>query len=164
MPLGKKTGSLAILNKTAKHIPRSLLERVFCIASKKHTMEVSVVFLGDEATRVLNNMWRKIDKRANVLAFRLDTGTGEVVINPYEAERESRRLGMPYTERVLYLFLHGLLHLYGYDHHTKKDANRMERKEKEYMQVVFTGDKLYVQMSFDLETPSSDGVLKKYIR
>lgn len=137
MPLGKKIGSLAVLNKTAKRIPRSLLERVFCIASKKHTMEVSVVFLGDEATRALNKTWRKIDKRANVLAFRLDNGMGEVVINPYDAGREAYTLGVSYTKRVAYLFSHGLLHLYGYDHHTKKDAEKMERKEKEVIKELY---------------------------
>lgn len=126
----------SVVNKTSKRIPRALLRRVFSFVSKKHTMEVSLVFLGDQAMQNVNKKWRKRGAQANVLAFPLDMSVGEIVINPYQAEREAVDVGISYTGRVAYLFLHGLLHLYGYDHKTEKDTVKMERKERIIMQNV----------------------------
>ena len=96
-------------------------------------MEVSLVFLGDRAMREINKTWRKRDKNANVLSFPLDESVGEVAVNPFEAEREARRYSISYKERIVFLFVHGLLHLYGYDHETPEDARKMEKKEQELM-------------------------------
>lgn len=126
----------SVVNKTSKRIPRALLRRVFSLASKKRTMEVSLVFLGDQAMQDVNKKWCKRDAEANVLAFPLDMSVGEIVINPYQAEREATEAGISYTGRVAYLFLHGLLHLYGYDHKTEKEAEKMEWKERTIMQNV----------------------------
>jgi probable rRNA maturation factor len=123
--------SLFITNKTTKRIPRALLERVFCFVGKRHTMEISLVFLGDRASRVLHKRWHNKDEPANVLSFLLDAAVGEIVINPYQADREAKEFHVSCTKRVVYLFVHGLLHLYGYDHTTKKKAQEMEKKERE---------------------------------
>jgi len=125
--------SFSIANKTLKRIPRALLQRVFSLVSKKGIMEVSLVFLNDRAMRSVNKKWRKRDAQANVLAFPLDVSVGEVVINPQEAQREARAGNVSYNRRVAYLFLHGLLHLYGYDHKTTKDARKMEKREQEIL-------------------------------
>ncbi|TSC71333.1 MAG: putative rRNA maturation factor [Parcubacteria group bacterium Gr01-1014_70] len=130
--------SFSIANKTSKRIPRALLRRVFSLVSKKRTMEVSLVFLGNQAMQNVNRKWRKQDAQANVLAFPLDASVGEVVINPQEAEREARREGVSYNRRVAYLFLHGLLHLYGYDHTKKQDVVKMEKKEHEILKKAYS--------------------------
>ena len=125
--------NFSILNKTSKRVPRTLLVRVFSLVSKKHTMEVSLVFLDDRAMRGINRKWHNRDAQATVLAFLLDSSVGEVVINPHEAEREARQAGESYNRRMAYLFLHGLLHLYGYDHKTEQETKKMERKEQEVL-------------------------------
>lgn len=94
--------------------------------------------MGDRAARHLNKKWRKKNKPANVLAFPLDATVGEIIINPYEAEREAHAGKTSYTHRVAYLFLHGLLHLYGYNHETDSGAKKMEQKERKLMQNVNT--------------------------
>jgi rRNA maturation RNase YbeY len=134
--ISSRTGSLLITNKTSRRIPRVLLQRVFHAAKKKNTMEVSLVFLDDAVARALNKKWRNKDKQANVLAFRLDERAGEIVINPYEAGREAHVYGVSYQKRTAYLFLHGLLHLYGYDHKTEKDAKKMEHRERFIMHNI----------------------------
>ena len=92
-------------------------------------MEVSLVFLGDRAMRAVNKKWHKHDAQSNVLAFRLDQSIGEIFINPYQAQREARMHGVSQTARTVYLFVHGLLHIYGYDHHTKQGAFEMNQRE-----------------------------------
>lgn len=91
------------------------------------------MFLNDRAMRSVNKKWRKRDAQANVLAFPLDASVGEVVINPQEAEREARHADVSPHGRIAYLFLHGLLHLYGYDHKTERGAKKMEGKERSVM-------------------------------
>lgn len=132
----------SIANKTRRRIPRTLLYRVFSIASKKRMMEVSLVFLGDRAMRSVNKRWHKRTAQSNVLAFRLTELVGEVVINSYEAEREARQAGVSSDERIVYLFTHGLLHLYGYDHHTERGAFQMKQHEEEIMEAVSVRGKL----------------------
>lgn len=83
--------------------------------------------------RHVNKKWRNKDRQTNVLAFLLDASVGEVFINPYEAEREARQAGESYSYRVAYLFLHGLLHVYGYDHETEQSEKNMQKKEKELL-------------------------------
>jgi len=100
-------------------------------------MEVSLVFLDDRAMRAVNKKWHKYDRQTNVLAFLLDALTGEIVINPYEAEREAKRVGESYTRRVAYLFSHGLLHLYGHDHKTEKDGKKMEKEEQNILNHIY---------------------------
>lgn len=85
--------------------------------------ELSVVFAGSVLMRNLNKKYRKKDKIANVLSFKLGKNEGEVFLNTAE-------------KKLLYLFTHACLHLLGYDHKTTKDANKMEAKETIIMQSL----------------------------
>ena len=99
-------------------------------------MDISLVFAGTRVMKTLNKKWRGKDAPANVLAFPLTQELGEIIINPEQAQREANAYGISYTMRAAYLFVHGLLHLQGYDHETEGKAEEMERKEKKIMQVV----------------------------
>lgn len=127
---------LHIINRTKKYIPQTLLRVIFRYASKKNTMEVSVVFLGDETMRKLNMRYRGKNKPANVLAFPLTAHTGEICVNPVAAKRETRSRHISYYKMITYLFLHGLLHLYGFSHTTPHSSRRMEQAETLLMNKV----------------------------
>ena len=128
--------SFAITNRTRYIIPRSLLERAFRIAVKHHIIDISVVFVGNRTMKTLNKQWRGKDAQTNVLAFPLNKTQGEIVINPYQAEQEAKNIGVSFAMRAVYLFVHGLLHLQGYDHEREEEAEKMEKKEREIMQNV----------------------------
>ena len=54
---------------------------------------------------------------------------GDVVISADTAAREGEAAGTDLQERLLQLLIHGILHLFGYDHETNEDdARRMEAK------------------------------------
>jgi probable rRNA maturation factor len=50
---------------------------------------------------------------------------GDVVISLPTARRQAREAGKPLVDELALLWVHGLLHLLGYDHATKKGAARM---------------------------------------
>jgi probable rRNA maturation factor len=99
--------------------------------------EVSLVLCGDPAIRALNKRWRGFDKPTDVLSFPQLEGEaspqpkgapialGDVVISLPTARRQAREAGKPLVDELALLWVHGLLHLLGYDHATKKGAARM---------------------------------------
>lgn len=88
---------------------------------------VSLTFVGADRARQLNEQTRNKTYVPNVLSFPLDDTHGEIYIAPVVAEKEAVAFGMTARGYVGYLFIHGLLHLKGYDH-----GATMEKLEKRY--------------------------------
>lgn len=105
--------------------------------------ELSVVFANDGLLHQLNRTYRDKDRPTNVLAFPqepIDTAgpsarlLGDVVVSLPTADREAQALEQPLEARVVYLLIHGLLHLLGYDHEQSDAAQqRMETLEQELL-------------------------------
>ncbi len=103
--------------------------------------ELSLAIVGDRAIRRLNREYLGKDHPTNVISFSLQEGAfghlspalGDVVISADTAAREAAAAGISTWERVLFLLLHGILHLTGYDHERSGDAEarRMMKREKE---------------------------------
>ncbi len=55
---------------------------------------------------------------------------GDVVICAPVVRREAREQGKDVAAHHAHLLVHGLLHLQGYDHEGKREASRMERRER----------------------------------
>jgi rRNA maturation RNase YbeY len=105
--------------------------------------ELSVVFASDHLLHELNRTYRGKDRPTNVLAFPqepIDTVgpsaglLGDVIIALPTADREAQTLEQPLETRVVYLLIHGLLHLLGHDHEQSDAAQqRMEALEQELL-------------------------------
>lgn len=93
---------------------------------------LSVVFIGDKKSRSLNEEHRGKSYVPNVLSFPLDAKHGEIYINPNQAAREAPKHGMSRKKFIWYLFIHGLLHLKGYQH-----GATMEKAEARYLKRFF---------------------------
>jgi probable rRNA maturation factor len=111
--------------------------------------ELSVSIVGDRAIRILNREYLGKDRPTNVISFSMQEGEfshlnpamlGDVVISADIAAREAEEGGIPVYERIVFLMLHGILHLTGYDHERsgEKEAARMEAKESEIMAILRT--------------------------
>jgi len=109
--------------------------------------ELSVTIVGDRAMRRLNREYRGQDRPTNVLSFPMGEGEfpdlnpqilGDVVISADTASREAEEEGISLTERFLFLLLHGILHVSGYDHERsgELEARRMERKQRELFRLM----------------------------
>ncbi|MDP3955767.1 MAG: rRNA maturation RNase YbeY [bacterium] len=90
--------------------------------------ELSLAFVGDTRMQALNKAHRGKDKPTNVLSFPYDEQDGEIIIDARLVKKEAQAQGRAYRDYMSYLFIHGCLHLKGYDH-----GHIMEDKETQYM-------------------------------
>ncbi|MDD2361315.1 MAG: rRNA maturation RNase YbeY, partial [Syntrophaceticus schinkii] len=61
---------------------------------------------------------------------------GDIVISVPRALEQAREYGHSLAREMLFLAVHGMLHLLGYDHQMKADAARMRLKEKKVLEMV----------------------------
>ena len=97
--------------------------------------------------RILNREYLGKDRPTNVISFSMQEGEfasissdllGDVVISAETAAREAQEGAIPFHERLVFLILHGILHLTGYDHERsgEDEARRMEAKEQEIFELL----------------------------
>ena len=112
--------------------------------------ELSVLLVDDTRIRELNRKHLGRNRTTNVLAFSMRDGEfptlhphllGDLVISVETAKRQSNRFGLNDKEMVIFLMVHGVLHLIGYEHEgTRKGAREMTAKQRElFQQVMQTG-------------------------
>jgi probable rRNA maturation factor len=108
--------------------------------------EISILLVDDPQIAILNQKY--LDRRGptNVIAFAMREGEfahltphllGDVVISVDTAIREAHDAGLKQTRRFNELLVHGILHLFGYDHEeSEKEARRMEEKSRELLEMI----------------------------
>ena len=115
------------ISKTVRAYPKLEYERIKDdILGKNY--ELSLVFVGTRRAQTLNQKHRKKSYIPNVLSFPLSATSGEIVIAPSVAKRESKKWNMTTKGYTGYLFIHGLLHLKGHHH-----GATMDTAEKKYL-------------------------------
>ncbi|RPJ10022.1 MAG: rRNA maturation RNase YbeY [Deltaproteobacteria bacterium] len=108
--------------------------------------ELSILLVDDARIRELNRQYLNRNRPTNVIAFPMKEGEfsilnpqllGDLVISVDTARRQAPRFGLNHMETVLFLMIHGLLHLVGYEHEgTRKGARKMARKQKELLSRI----------------------------
>jgi len=108
--------------------------------------ELSIVVVGDAEIASLNSEYLNHEGPTNVISFPMQEGDfsgvspgvlGDVVISIDTAENESRIAGIDTEERFEELLVHGILHLFGYDHVLDiEDARIMEEKSQELLLLL----------------------------
>lgn len=113
--------------------------------------EVDITIVDDEEIHRLNREYRNVDRPTDVLSFALDEGgedepelldapeeylLGDIIISAETAQRQGEEFGHGLTREVVYLAVHGLLHLLGYDHMTEEDKVIMRAKEEEALREI----------------------------
>ncbi|MGH9915800.1 MAG: rRNA maturation RNase YbeY, partial [Pyrinomonadaceae bacterium] len=97
--------------------------------------EVTIAFISDRRMRNLNQQYRGVNRTTDVLSFPVDPSIplvvvnylGDIAVSIERAERQARWAGISLDSEIAQLILHGLLHLYGFDHETDNgEMNRIE--------------------------------------
>ena len=99
---------------------------------------ISVMFSTDKKVMQLNKQFRNINKPTNVLSFPSLTNygskfkevfLGDIIFSIETILSEAKINNISIIDHLIHLFIHGLLHLLGYDHKTEDDARDMENLE-----------------------------------
>jgi probable rRNA maturation factor len=113
--------------------------------------ELSILFTGDREMRELNRQFRKRDSVTDVLSFSpgpvdsdvavgvADIGVlGDIAISLQQAKKQAKRIGNSFEREVLFLAVHGLLHLLGYSHDgSVKEERKMIEMQKKLMKAGY---------------------------
>ena len=108
--------------------------------------ELAIVLTDDTAIRALNRAWRGVDKATNVLSFPTQRSgetpplLGDIVLAYETIAREARSERKPFAHHVAHLAVHGFLHLLGYDHERRADAEAMEEAERDILRRLAIPD------------------------
>ena len=110
--------------------------RAWVKAALEHDADVTVRLVAAEEGRTLNRQYRGRDHATNVLSFaypETDPLSGDIALCVPVVEREAREQHKNPQAHYAHLVVHGMLHLQGYDHEKKRDAEKMEARETALM-------------------------------
>lgn len=82
---------------------------------------ISLVFAGRTRAKSLNMRLRKKTYTPNVLSYAVGKRSGEIVICPDVANVQAKNYDLSVSHFILFLFIHGLLHLKGHAHGSTMD-------------------------------------------
>jgi probable rRNA maturation factor len=118
-----------INNRTKNKIDLRLVAtvaKIFLKHFKQTKKELSLAFVCDAEIRKLNKQYRKLDKVTDVLAFGGEGDFfGEVVIDYDQIKRQARVYSPNIKNELVFILVHGLLHLLGHEDSTKKGQAKM---------------------------------------
>lgn len=111
-----------------------LLEKVIVTAAQLEGYsggEVSVAFVDNQQIKELNKKYRDKDEATDVLSFPIDDEMlGDIIISAIRAAEQAEEYGHSLKRELAYLTVHGMLHLFGYDHHSEEEKDEMRQKEE----------------------------------
>jgi len=122
-------------NQTTLHVDNNALEK---IAQSLTKQSIEVIITNNESIATLNATHREKDMPTDVLSFPMEAvletmPLGSIVISEDFVKEKSLTFGHSEDAELSLLFIHGLLHLLGYDHEV--DNGEMRAKEKEIIQA-----------------------------
>ena len=117
-------------NKTALQIDIKFLENV---AKKLSNKDIELIIVDSKEMQQINKTHRNIDNDTDVLSFPYEdmpmSPLGSIVISALHVEDMARELKHTSDDEFSLLFIHGMLHLLGFDHEV--DSGEMREKESE---------------------------------
>jgi len=136
-------------------IPDKIEERIRQIlltGGLKDKGELSVTFMDDNGISELNKTYRNIEGSTDVLSFSQYEGMempvpededyipliGDIIISVDAAKRQAKEMGHSLDRELNILLIHGILHLFGYDHENvpEESAEKMRMEEKRILKII----------------------------
>lgn len=122
-----QSDNITIINKTKSKLPRlPFLSIKNAVLGEEYDLSVS--FLSPLMQKKINKKYRDKNSTTNILSFPLSDISGEITFDLEKVNQDAPNFDMNKTTFLKFLFIHGLLHLKGYEH-----SSIMEKEEKKYM-------------------------------
>ncbi|MBQ7339332.1 MAG: rRNA maturation RNase YbeY [Clostridia bacterium] len=150
-------GKLKIESLEKKVKTRKIAKAVYTVLGQTAKLKAELVFLREEEMHALNNTTRGVDKATDVLSYPSLDGIrgaildpkncvtemdgryiflGSIVLCEEKIKEQAKEYGNTEIEERTYLIIHGLLHLFGYDHMTDEDKKQMRDLEKQVLALL----------------------------
>lgn len=118
-------------NTTSLKVDLHFLER---IASSLTHKDLELIIVSNDEIQALNKEHRQKNKPTDVLSFPLEFNMpqmplGSIIISNNFVEQKAKEFGHSTHEELCLLFIHGLLHLLGYDHEIDNGEHRAKEEE-----------------------------------
>ena len=118
-------------NQTNITIDTSSLEEILKEVTSK---DIELIIVKNEEIQVLNKEHRNIDKATDVLSFPLEFDMpnmplGSIVISVDFVDEKAKEYNHSFEDELKLLFIHGLLHLVGFDHEVDNGEHRQKEEE-----------------------------------
>lgn len=124
---------------------RELLSFAYSHLKQKEDAEVSISFVDEAEIKEINSNYRSKDQVTDVISFALEDEEdnlihedalrtlGDIIVCTKRAEEQAKDYGHSYRRELLFLSLHGFLHLLGYDHMEDDDEREMNALQTEIL-------------------------------
>jgi len=95
--------------------------------------DIELIFVRNNEMKKLNKKYRNINKATDVLSFPLEFDIniplGSIVISVDFATQKAKEYNHSFEDEIKLLFIHGLLHLLGFNHETDGGEHRIKEQE-----------------------------------
>ncbi len=122
-----------------KEVKNIRIPRISFVMAKEKILgkryELSVSCVSARTSAKLNKEFRNKNYPTTILSFPLSKSSGEIILEPKTIRAQAKEFAMQESKFLLFLFIHGLLHLAEYEHgSTMKQA---ERKWCAYFNIAY---------------------------
>lgn len=136
------------LDKCLEKDIRHALEKIGEMYALKNA-EVSITLTNDAQIHEINKNYRHVDKPTDVISFALQESVeplitdgpainmlGDIIISVERARIQASDYGHSLRRELVFLTVHGMLHLLGYDHQEENERHEMEEEQRRIMKIL----------------------------
>ena len=127
----------SLFNNICKHFPKK-----YRFLNKK--VYLTLLLSNNRNIKILNKKFRKKNKHTDILSFPSGQKTknlkkiylGDIIISYDYMNKPKDLTNFEFKKKTIKIFIHGYLHLLGYDHINLKDYQLMYREEKKVFKSI----------------------------
>ena len=127
----------SLFNNICKHFPKK-----FRFLNKK--VYLTLLLSNNKNIKILNKKFRKKNRHTDILSFPSGQKTknlkkiylGDIIISYNYMNKPKDLTNFEFKKKTIKIFIHGYLHLLGYDHINLKDYQIMYREEKKVFESI----------------------------
>jgi len=119
-----------------------------CVLQELHAPEntgISLHLVGNRTITRLNGIYRGKNVPTDVLSFAIDDGEiffkteekGDIFISIPQIKKQAKEYKVDFEEELYKMMVHGILHLFGYDHIKESDAKKMIPLQEKILKKIY---------------------------
>ncbi len=98
--------------------------------------EIGIILVSNRKIKKLNSQFLNKNSVTDTMSFKISRNYGEIVISAETAEENGKTYGLTTEEEILYLIVHGYLHLKNYKDYTENERKIMFKKQNSLFKKI----------------------------